>query len=236
MKVRFTKDLQNFKNLENYLVIGFGLHENNLKFYLIADDNFNIGYGAAKHFEIVDDNIEGYIRRDSLNFGREFYLENKMNDLRKDLKSYLEINNPYENVKYFEEKKYPISEEYEKKMLNEDNKLSRIEGFLLFTDHYLYEKFWDDNYRESLEFYKTKSLDYLMEKKLKDPVYINKNNYKDTLLKFIEKAFGLEAYIQEKSKYYAKTLSSFIIGLFIKEITSVQRLESFYDDCFIIEY
>lgn len=121
-------------------------------------------------------------------------------------------------------------------MLNEDNKLSRIEGFLLFTNHYLYEKFWDDKYRESLEFYKSKSLEYLMEKKLKDPVYINVNNYKDELLKFIEKAFTKETILQGESKYYSKTLSSLINGLFIKEITSVQRLESFYDDCFIVEY
>lgn len=106
MKVRFTKDFQNFKNLENYLVIAFGVHQNNSRFYLIADDDFNIGYGVSKHFIIIDDNIDSYIRRDSLNFGMEFYLENKMNDLRKDLSSYLDINNPYENVKYFNDKKY----------------------------------------------------------------------------------------------------------------------------------
>ena len=119
-------------------------------------------------------------------------------------------------------------------MLNEDNKLSRIEGALLFIDHYLYEQLWDDTYREGLEFHTTNSLDYLLEKKVKEPIAININDYRDQLLKFIKKAFGEGAI--DKSDYYARTLSGLISALFVNEISSVQRLESFYEDCFVIEY
>ncbi|SHG37382.1 hypothetical protein SAMN05421866_0216 [Chryseobacterium oranimense] len=119
MKVRF-KDRQNFKNLEDYLVIGFGFDENNSPFYFIADDNFYIHRMFALEDSIIDDSLADYIRRDNLNGGREFYLENAINDLRKDLIDYDyinnpyydHINNPYKNFKYFENKGYPISEEY----------------------------------------------------------------------------------------------------------------------------
>ena len=236
MKVRFKKDLPNFRNLDEYLVIGFGYHESKARFYLIADDNFAIGYGMSKHFDIIDDTTDGYVRRDDLNFGFEFYLEQGMNNLRKDLSNYWEINHPYENVRYFADKKYPVSVDYEKSMLNEDNKLSRIEGALLFIDHYLYEQLWDDTYREGLEFHKMNSLDYLLEKKVKEPIAININDYKDQLLKFIEKAFGIREGSTDKPDYYARTLSGLISALFVNEISSVQRLESFYEDCFVIEY
>jgi len=236
MRVRFKKDLPNYKNLDEYLVIGFGLYESKARFYLIADDNFTVGYAMPKHFDIIDAAADGYVRRDDLNSGMEFYLESEMNHARKDLRNYWDINNPYENVSYFADKKYPVSIDYEKSMLNEDNKLSRIEGALLFIDHYLYEKFWDATYREGLEFYKRNSLDDLLEKKLKEPATIKVTDYKDQLLKFIEKSFGIGAHSTEKSDYYARTLSGLINALFVKEIASVQRLESFYEDCFIIEY
>lgn len=236
MKVRFKKDLLNFRNLDEYLVIGFGLHESKARFYLIADDNFTIGYGISKHFDIIDDTTDGYVRRDDLNFGLEFYLEQEMNNFRKDLRNYWGINNLYENVRYFADKKYPVSVDYEKSMLNEDNKLSRIEGALLFINQYLYEQFWDDTYREGLEFYKRNSLDYFLEKKIKEPEAIDVIGYKDQLLKFIEKTCGIEEGSIDKSDYYARTLSCLISAVFVKEISSVQRLESFYEDCFVIEY
>lgn len=236
MKVRFKKDLPNYKNLEEYLVIGFGLYLSKKRFYLIADDNFAIGYATPEHFDIIDDTTDGYVKRNDLNSGMEFYLENEMNNSRKDLRNYWDISNPYENVSYFADKKFPVSINYEKSMLNEDNKLSRIEGALLFIDHFLYEEFWDDTYREGLEFYKRNSLDDLLEKKIKEPVPINITDYNDQLLKFIEKVFGTGERSIDQSDYYARTLAGLISALFVKEIASVQRLESFYEDCFIIEY
>lgn len=236
MKVRFKKDLSNYKNLDEYLVIGFGFHENKAKFYLIADDNLAVGYAMPKHFDIIDNNTDGYIRRDDLNSGREFYLEAEMNRARKDLRNCLEINNPYENISYFADKKYPVSIDYERSMLNEDNKLSRIEGALLFIDQYVYEHFWDDTYREGLEFYKRDSLDDLLEKKINEPIPIPVIHYKDELLKFIGKALGIGERSMNRSDDYAKPVADLICALFVKEITSVQRLESFYEDCFIIEY
>ncbi len=236
MKARFKKELENFRNLDEYLVIGFGLHENKTRFYLIADDNFAIGYGMSKHFDINDDTTDGYVRRDDLNFGLEFYLESEMSNSRRDLKNYWQINNPYENVRYFADKKYPVSLDYEKSMLNENNKLSRIEGALLFIDQYLYEQFWDSTYREGLQFYKRNSLDYFLEKKVKEPEAIDVIDYKAELLKFIEKAFGAGEQSIDNSDYYARTLSGLISALFVNEIASVQKLESFYDNCFVIEY
>ncbi len=236
MKIRFKKDLPNYKNLEEYLVIGFGLHKSKARFYLIVDDNFAIGYAIPKYFDITDATTDGYVRKNDLNSGMEFYLESGMNNLRKDLRNYWEINNPYENVRYFADKKYPGSIDYEKSMLHEGNKLSRIEGALLFIDHYLYEQFWDENYRERLEFYKRNSLEDLLEKKLKEPEAIDVTDYKDHLLEFIKKAFGVGNKSLDKSDDYARTLSGFVSALFVKEIASVQRLESFYEDCFITEY
>ncbi|GEN74765.1 hypothetical protein CHA01nite_05050 [Chryseobacterium hagamense] len=236
MKVRFKKDLSNYKNLDDYLVVGFGLHESKTRFYLIADDNFAVGYAMPKHFDIIDAAADGYIRRDDLNSGREFYLEAEMNHSRKDLRNYLEINDPYENVSYFAEKKYPVSVDYDKSMLNEDNKLSRIEGALLFINRYLYEQFWDDTYREGLEFYKKDSLDNLLEKRISEPALIQVSHYKDELLKFIARAFGAGEQPIDKSEYYARTLSGLISTLFAKEIASVQKIESLYDMCFVTEY
>jgi hypothetical protein len=236
MRVRFKKDLPNYKNLEEYLVIGFGRYMSKERFYLIADDNFAIGYAVPKHFDISEDTADGYDRRDDLNSGMEFYLESGMNNFRKDLRNYWDLSNPYENVGYFADKKYPVSMGYEEKMLKEDNKLSRIEGALLFIDSYLYKQFWDATYREGLEFYKRNSLDDLLEKKINEPVPIQLIHYKDELLKFIEKAFGTGERSIDRSGYYARTLSGLISALFVEEIASVQRLESFYEDCFIIEY
>lgn len=236
MKVRFKKDLPNYKNLDEYLVIALGLHINKERFYLIADDNFAIGYVTPKHFDIVDDTTDGYVRRDDLNSGGEFYLESEMNHSRKDLKNCWEINNPYENVSYFGDKTYPVSVDYEKSMLNEDNKLSRIEGALLFIDQYLYEQFWDDTYREGLEFYKRNSLDDLLEKKISEPVLIPITHYKDELLKFIARAFGTGKRSGNRFDDYARTLAGLISAVFVKEIASVQKIESLYDNCFVIEY
>lgn len=236
MRVRFKKDLPNYKNLDEYLVIGFGLYESKARFYLIADDNFTIGYAMPKHFDIVDAAADGYVRRDDLNSGMEFYLESEMNHARKDLRNYWDINNPYENVSYFADKKYPVSIDYEKSMLNEDNKLSRIEGALLFIDHYLYEKFWDDTYREGLEFYKRNSLDDLLERKINEPVIIPVSHYKDELLKFIGRAFGTGERPGNLFDDYAQTLAGLISALFVKEIASVQKIESLYDNCLVIDY
>ncbi|WP_294316009.1 hypothetical protein [uncultured Chryseobacterium sp.] len=236
MKVRCKRELPNFKNLEEYLVIGFGLHKNKSRFYLIVDDNFAVGYGILKHFDIIDDTTDGYTRRDDLNFGREFYLESEMNNSRKDLSNYWEINHPYENFRYFANKKYPVSVDYEKTIFNEENKLSRIEAALLFINQHLYEQFWDNTYREELEFYRRNSLDDLLEKKVKEPGAIDITDYKDQLLTFIKKAFTVGGRSMDKPDDYAQTLSGLISALFVNEVVSVQRFESFYEDCFIIEY
>lgn len=232
MKVVFTKDIESFKNLKEYFVIGFGLNQNNSRFYNIADDNFNIGHMIPLHFDIIDDNIDDYIRRDSLNQGREFYLENSMNDLHKDLNNIYEINNPYKNFKYFENKGYPISENYERSILNEQAKLDRIEGFLMFANMYLLKNFGRDSYSESFEFFKSNSLDYLLEKKTNEPYYVEVNNYESLLVNFIEKLL----YVEAKPNYYAKMLAGLVMSIFLREITSVQRIKTFYYDCFVIEY
>jgi hypothetical protein len=236
MKVRFKTELSNYKNLDEYLVIGFGLHESRARFYLIADDNFAVGYATPRHFDIIDDTADGYVRRDDLNSKREFYLEMGMNNLRKDLRNYWDINHPYENFRYFADKKYPVSVDYEKSRLNEDNKRSRIECALLFIDRYLYEQFWDGTYREGLEFYISNTLDDLLEKKISEPVIIPVTHYKDELLKFIARAFGTGERSGNRFDDYARTLAGLISAVFLKEIASIQKIESLYDNCFVIEH
>lgn len=239
MKVRF-KDRQNFKNLEDYLVIGFGFDENNSRFYFIADDNFYIHRIFSLEDNIIDDSLADYIRRDNLNGGREFYLENAINDLRKDLIDYDyinnpyydHINNPYKNFKYFENKGYPISEDYERRILNEQAKLDRIEGFLMFANRYLLVNFGRASYSEGFEFFKGNSLDYLLEKKTKEPYYLPVIYYESELKEFIEKLLNE----QEKRNYYADMLAGLIKAIFLRDITSVQKIKTFYYDCFVIEY
>ncbi|MCD0479087.1 hypothetical protein LPB90_11500 [Chryseobacterium sp. LC2016-29] len=181
---------------------------------------------------IIDDKIDDYIRRDDLNGGKEFYLESKMSDLRKDLNSFYDIESPYKNFKYFENKGYPISDGYERKILNEQSKLDRIEGFLTFANLYLLKKTGVDSYSEGFEFFKNNSLKYFLEKKTEEPYHVEVEKYENLLVNFIEKLLREE----EKSNYYAEMLAGLVKAIFLREITSVQRIKTFYYDCFVIEY
>lgn len=83
-----------------------------------------------------------------------FYLEKKMHDLRKDLTHYHYLHNSCKNFKYFENKKYPVSEKDEKQILSEEAKLKRIQGFLLFANPYIGGISGSDHYRAGLDFYR----------------------------------------------------------------------------------
>lgn len=235
MKVRF-KNRDDFGRLESYQVIGFGLNLDNSEFYLIANDNFQIINLSLEIFEVIDSNLDDYKRRDELNYGRKFYLEKGLSQLHKTTESYAFLDNPKRNFKYFEEKKYPISEWYIKNVLNEEKKINEIQGFIACINIYIDRKFGKDHYREAFDFSKTDNLNHLIKDIIEEPIHFKTENYKDFFEDFIKNGLYDEEIGEEKSQGFVYALFKLIDDIFLREIMSVQRIQTFYDDCFIIEY
>lgn len=121
MKIKF-KNRDDFKKLENYHVIGVGFGLDNSQFFLVANDNFQIVNPSLDVFEVIETDLNDYERRDDLNYGRKFFLDKEISELHKTTKNYAFLDNPKKNFKYFEKRKYPISEWYLKNVLDEEKK------------------------------------------------------------------------------------------------------------------
>ncbi|PTX58386.1 hypothetical protein C8N46_11431 [Kordia periserrulae] len=244
MKIRY-KHKEKAKNAkleqENYQVLGYGDFSTESNIFLIANDELKILNFDQTSVEIIDDDLSEYVRRDDLNYGKRFYLNSKLNQVRNDLIKYSDLTfssiwNFSRNYKFFKESNYEISDFYKDYVLNEEYKLNLIEGFLIFANDYIDRKFGVDHYREAFNFYKTESLELLVQKKTDDIQFFESKSYSNTLMNFISETLWDENQNEEKSKSHRLHFFWLIDSLFLEEITSIQRLKTFYDDCLIIEY
>ena len=235
MKARFT-NRSDFKNQENYTILGYGFNLDNSPFYLIANDNFQIVNLSSKILEIIDNKLDEYVRRDDLNYGRVFYLEKNLNEYHKETENYAFLDNPKANYRYFKQKNYPITSWYKKNVIDEERKIYKIEGFIDCINIYINKKFGKDHYREALTFYKTNDIDELLNEKTEEIINLEVQSYESLLKEFIRNALYDEEIGEQKSEIYVISLFKLIDNLFLTEIKNIQRIQTFYDDCFVIEY
>lgn len=190
--------------------------------------------------EITDHDTSDMVQRNDLNYGKEFYINEFITQLIPlhpgCILSTGHIWLASKLFRYFEKYNYEIPDSYRSKVLNENHKMSLIEGFLMAINPYMERKFIGGHYFEYFEFYKGKAISEI-ELKINDSLEeLNVTEYKTLLKAFIEKSLNDTYDNEEISKNYAGALFSLVDSLFIYEITRIFSYKTFYDDCFVIEH
>lgn len=242
MKIRILNNDGNEISEKEYLVISYELE--NPEYLTYADDDLYIVSRHKSTVKIVDNNVSNYIRRDDLRYEKPFFiLEDILQVLDFEKLSGRHIWNRSKLYLFFKNNHYELPEIYKRTALNEEYKLNLIEGFLIFANWYIYQKF-DQNYWEELLFYKNSKFKELDEFKIKTQNEESTNikieelpisDYKDLLIKFISDTIFVINPNEEQSQNYVNELFLLVDALFLENPVSIYRYESYYADAIVLQ-
>ena len=226
---------------ESYHVLAYGDFGNDLTTFLIANDELKILEFDQSSVEIIDHDLSNYTRRDDLNYDNMFYINSKLNQLRDDIENYAQLKsasiwNLSKNYRFFKENNYCIPKFYKNYVLNEAYKLALIEGFLIFANDYINSKFDMGNHSQILSFYKAQNLELLLKEKTKDIQFFDIERYPEILKNFISGTLWDREQEEDKSEKHRLQFFKLIDSLFLKDISSIRRLTTPYNNSLIIEY
>lgn len=245
MKIRFkNKEIALKTNLfqDEYRVVAKEADLGGGYTYIFFNENLQEMSVQDIHVEITDDDMSDMVQRNDLGYGHKFYINEffiKLIPLEPgQIITTTHIWQASKAFRYFEKYNYEIPDSYRDRVFNEDYKMNLIEGYLLAVNHYIIEKFRDDEYREyeGIEFYKWKPIDEII---LKEGEYLEEldvDGYKSLLLSFIEKALFDKEPGEEKSKFLCRSFFQLIDALFVYDISKIYSYRTFYDNYFVIEY
>ncbi len=155
-----------------YNVLGYGVRRDQQKMYFVANDDLQILQFDETGVTVLDNDLSGYIRKDELNYGQEFYIQQDLYRYMSGFESChsLQIADIWHSsklAKFFISQNYSIPENYKETVLNKNYKTALIKGFLMFSDTYINFKnnsdYWDD-----LIFMQSHDLDSLFDEKFKN--------------------------------------------------------------------
>ncbi len=231
----------------NHLVLAYGVWDDNSKIFLIADRELSIIEPYDKNLEIVDNDLTVYENYPKLNYGKEFYVHKEFLSFVKQFENYHEFK--FESLwikcklyRFYENNKFELSKSYKETVLSEHYKLGVIEGFLSFANHFINEMNQGSSYRNHFYFKTTNNIDKIIPEKFKDDQHykfekIDLNNYELELLGFIsEKLYYNEFKERKRDKNLIRDFFEKIDCLFFSKPLGLYRINTFYDDMFVIEY
>lgn len=113
--------------------------------------------------------------------------------------------------------------------------LNRIDGFLIAVNIYLEKKCEKSPFVDMFFFDKKATVSHLLDERIKEATIFDVDDYENQLRDFISSGMYDDKFPENHLKY-AETLFKLIDAIFNTKITSIQRIETYDQDCFVIEY
>jgi len=228
---------------EFYEVIAFGEIDGKLQPILIVNDELEIYSMANEAVEIIDNTKSGYEKVNELAYGNDFYLKNELVKYCKDFESYTDLQtnhiwNKSKLINYFLNSEYEIPSEIEETVLNPRYKSTLIEGYILAVNNYLTIRnkygFWEMFFFKVLD-----SLTGHIRDEFRDDMEIEEldvNNYKNEIINHLRQTIYMNKIGEKESEGMITQLFKLIDSIFINEIESINKVESFHEEEIIIQY